>query len=341
MVRAATRVPFDTLSRGQQGCREDRVTEHLRIRASRRFGTLSPLRYPGGKAALAGLFADLIAGIGILDPVYVEPYAGGAGAGIALLRQGLVRELVINDFDPAVHAFWSSVVQRNDQFVDQVRTAPLTIEEWKHQREIYRAGDASDQQRLGFAFFYLNRTNRSGVLRGGVIGGLAQTGKYKVDARFNRETLAERLLAVGALADRITVSDLDGRTVIRKYAHDSSVFMYIDPPYVQAGSRLYLNAFSAHDHQALARIVDEIDQAHWLMTYDLVPLIQKLYANHFQCRYELNYSARYPGFADELMIASPAVATALVEGWGTPTAIAAGTGQGAQAPAKPRAPAGR
>ena len=302
------------------------MTEHLQIRATRRFGTLSPLRYPGGKAALAGLFADVIAEIGISSPVYVEPYAGGAGAGIALLRQGVVRELVINDFDPAVHAFWSSVTQRNDQLVELVRETPLTIQEWKRQREIYRAGDDSDPQRLGFAFFYLNRTNRSGVLSGGVIGGLAQTGNYKIDARFNRETLIERLRALGTLADRIVVSNLDGRTVIRKYAHDPSVFMYIDPPYVQAGSKLYLNAFSAYDHMALSRIVDEIDQAHWLMTYDVAPLIQKLYADHFQSRYELNYSARHPGFTDELMIASPSVAAVLLEGRGTSMAPVAGTG---------------
>lgn len=317
------------------------MTRHLQIRASRRFGTLSPLRYPGGKAALAGLFADLIAKIGIPNPVYVEPYAGGAGAGIALLRQGLVSELVINDFDPAVHAFWSSVTQHNEELLELVRTAPLTIEEWKRQREIYRAGDTSHPQSLGFAFFYLNRTNRSGILSGGVIGGFAQAGQYKIGARFNRETLTERLMAVGALADRITVSDLDGRTVIRNHGRDSSVFMYIDPPYVQAGSKLYMNAFNAYDHQALARIVDEVDRAHWLMTYDVSPLIQKLYANHFQSRYELNYSARHPGFTDELMIASPAVATALVDGWGTATAFAAENEQAAQAPAKHCAPAGR
>lgn len=287
--------------------------ERLSIRASRRYGTMSPLRYPGGKAALAGLFADLIEDLGIASPVYVEPYAGGAGAGVALLRQGLVERLVINDFDPAVHAFWRAITEANTEFVELVRTVPLTVDEWRRQRAIYRGGDSTNVLALGFAFFYLNRTNRSGVLRGGVIGGLSQAGRYKIDARFNRETLAERILALGALADRITVSDLDGRTVIRQYAHDPSVFMYIDPPYVRAGSLLYLNAFNVYDHQALARVVDEVDGAHWLMTYDIAPLIERLYANHFRSRYELNYSARHPGITDELMIASPTVAAVLLK----------------------------
>lgn len=285
-----------------------------RIVASRRYGTVSPLRYPGGKAALAGLFGDVIGRLGLGEARYVEPYAGGAGAGIALLREGLVRELVINDIDPAVHAFWRVVVDRNDELVKRVRSVPLTIEEWKRQREIYRAGEAGDDpMSLGFAFFYLNRTNRSGVLNAGVIGGQAQAGRYKIDARFNRDTLAERLQELGKLAERITVTDLDGRTVIQEYASDVSTFMYIDPPYVQAGSFLYLNAFDARDHRALADVVNRIEGAQWLVTYDDAPLIEKLYKRHFTARLSMNYSARYPGRAEELLVASSDVAAALGE----------------------------
>jgi DNA adenine methylase len=279
--------------------------------ASRRYGTLSPLRYPGGKASLAGFFADIIADIGISGARYVEPYAGGAGAGIALLREGLVDHLVINDIDPAVHAFWTSAVHDNRRFVRLVNKTPLTIEEWRRQRTIYQTGDASDPLKLGLAFFYLNRTNRSGILNAGVIGGQAQQGKYRIDARFNRETLTERLTAIGDLADQITVSDLDGRTVIKTYAKDPSTFMYIDPPYVHAGSQLYLNAFDGRDHQALAAVVTAIPKAHWLVTYDTAPLIERTYKGHFQCRLAITYSARYPGKAEELLIASPAVAAAI------------------------------
>lgn len=286
------------------------MTTSVQVAAARRYGTLSPLRYPGGKAALAGLFADVIASLQLSDPVYVEPYAGGAGAGIALLREGMVSRLVINDIDPAVHAFWIAVVYCNPEFVDWVRQVPLTVEEWLRQREIYRSG-SGNLLRLGQAFFYLNRTNRSGVLNAGVIGGQKQIGNYKIDARFNRDTLIERLTAIGELADRIEVSDLDGRSVIRNYSTDSSAFLYIDPPYVQAGSQLYLNAFDARDHEALAQIVHGITSAHWLMTYDAAPLIQRLYAEDFQCTLELNYSARYPGRAQELLIASLGVADAI------------------------------
>ncbi|MEO6703798.1 MAG: DNA adenine methylase [Jatrophihabitantaceae bacterium] len=296
------------------------MTTSMQVATARRYGTLSPLRYPGGKAALAGLFADVIAGLGLSEPVYVEPYAGGAGAGIALLREGVVSRLVINDIDPAVHAFWTAVVYCNPEFVDWVRHVPLTVDEWLRQRDIYRSG-SGNLLRLGQSFFYLNRTNRSGVLNAGVIGGQKQTGNYKIDARFNRDTLIERLTGIGELADRIEVGDLDGRSVIRNYSANPSAFLYIDPPYVQAGSQLYLNAFDARDHEDLAQIVHGISSAHWLMTYDVAPLIQRLYAEDFQCTLELNYSARHPGRAQELLIASPDVAD-VVSSLNSPAAAA-------------------
>ncbi|GAA2012859.1 DNA adenine methylase [Microbacterium ulmi] len=289
------------------------MSDRVRVLASRRYGTLSPLRYPGGKAALAGFFGDIIKALHIEHPRYIEPYAGGVGAGIALLREGIVAHLVVNDIDPAVHAFWRSAVEHNAELVGRVRSTPLNVEEWQKQRTIYRAKNEKNILDLGFAFFYLNRTNRSGILNAGVIGGQAQTGNYKIDARFNRETLAQRLTAIGDLADRITVTDLDGRTVIQNYAQDDSAFMYIDPPYVQAGSQLYLNAFDGRDHKALAAVVNAVHPAHWLMTYDTAPLIEGLYREQFQCRLELTYSARYPGQAEELLIASSAVARAIME----------------------------
>jgi DNA adenine methylase len=149
-------------------------TDSLRVIGSRRYGTLSPLRYPGGKAALAGFFADIIDILGIKDARYIEPYAGGVGAGIALLREGIVQHLVVNDIDPAVHAFWKSVVGNNAEFVEMVASTPLTIDEWQRQREVYRSRDERDALRLGFALFFLNRTNRSGILNAGVIGGQRQ-----------------------------------------------------------------------------------------------------------------------------------------------------------------------
>jgi DNA adenine methylase len=138
--------------------------ELLPIRAAGRTAALSPLRYPGGKAALAGFFADIIARLGMRNVRYVEPYAGGVGAGIALLRQGVVEQLVVNDIDPAVFCFWKAVVEHPSEFVERIARTPLTVEGWRRQKEVYREADESDAVALGFAFFYLNRTNRSGIV---------------------------------------------------------------------------------------------------------------------------------------------------------------------------------
>lgn len=287
------------------------MNQPLSIRTERRFATSSPLRYPGGKATLTGFFAEIIKELGIKNPRYVEPFAGGAGAALSLLREGLVDDIVINDIDGAVYSFWSSVVSRTEEFLELVESAPLTIDEWRRQREIYKLADESDPLALGFAFFYLNRTNRSGVLNAGVIGGLAQQGKYKIDARFNRVELASRIRAIGELRDQIHVTDRDGGEIVRRYAEDPNAFLYIDPPYVDMGGALYLNAFNHRDHADLAETVLSCETAHWVLTYDNSDFIRKLYGSQFLSEYELVYSAHRPGKATELLVASPSVAEVL------------------------------
>jgi DNA adenine methylase len=283
----------------------------LAIRAAGRTAALSPLRYPGGKAALAGFFGDLIGQLGIQPATYVEPYAGGAGAGIALLRQDVVQRLVINDVDPAVYCFWVSAVRQPGQFAARIIDTPLDVEEWRHQKEIYRAADESDPLALGFAFFYLNRTNRSGILNAGPIGGVNQNGNYKIDARFNRDQLAERVAAIGVLASRITVLGLDGMSVVQRYITETSAFVYIDPPYVDMGGTLYLNAFTHRDHADLAGKLDQQPDGNWVVTYDPSDFIRQLYRHHDVREYQLSYSAHRTGKAHELLIASRPVSRIL------------------------------
>jgi DNA adenine methylase len=286
----------------------------LTIRAAGRTAAVSPLRYPGGKAALAGFFGELIGRLGVQPATYVEPYAGGAGAGIALLRQDIVQQLVVNDVDPAVYCFWVSVVGQPELFAARIVGTPLNVEEWRRQKAIYRAADESDPLALGFAFFYLNRTNRSGILNAGPIGGVSQNGNYKIDARFNRDQLAERVAAIGALASRITVLGLDGMSVTKRYIADNSAFVYIDPPYVDMGGRLYLNAFTHRDHADLAGELDQQPDGNWVLTYDPSDFIRQLYQHHDIREYQLSYSAHRTGKAHELLIPSRPVSRVLTVG---------------------------
>jgi DNA adenine methylase len=283
----------------------------LVIQAVGRTAAASPLRYPGGKAALAGFFGELVGRLGMRSATYVEPYAGGAGAGIALLRHDIVQQLVINDADPAVYCFWASVTAEPDRFAALIADTPLNVEEWRRQKRIYRAADESDALALGFAFFYLNRTNRSGIANAGPIGGVNQDGTYKIDARFNRDQLVKRVAAIGALASRITVLGLDGMAVVARYITDSSTFIYIDPPYVDMGGSLYLNAFTHRDHADLAGMLDRQPDGNWVVTYDPSDFIRQLYQQHDVHEYQLSYSAHRTGKTRELLIASRPVSRVL------------------------------
>jgi DNA adenine methylase len=280
---------------------------------ARRRSSPSPLRYPGGKASLADFFQACVEALGLDMPTYVEPYAGGAGAGLDLLYRGVVKRVVINDLDKSIYSVWTAMLNRTDDFLRRLETTPLTVDEWKRQREIYRTRDAQDIDPfdLGFATFYLNRTNRSGVLRGGIIGGLEQAGTYKMDARFNRVTLRARIERLAAHRSAVHVSHQDGVGRLRHWLRKENVFAYVDPPYYAKGSLLYLNSFNDRQHADLAGLLNSVADANWVLTYDLADEIKALYANRTTLDFNLHYSAHRREVANELMVFSNTVAKSM------------------------------
>lgn len=275
---------------------------------------VSPLRYPGGKGALYSRLRVVIRDNGLAGCTYVEPFAGGAGAGLGLLVSGQVSKVVINDLDPAIYAFWKTLVDQPDVMIDRVRDVPLNVKEWRRQKNIYATGGDGDEAKLGFATFYLNRTNRSGVLNGGPIGGLDQTGNYLIDARFNRDDLAERMRTLSLFGKKIMVTRADGKSVVRKYASRANTFIYADPPYFEKAGSLYMNYFREADHASLAAELNKKSEAHWLLTYDDVPQVEALYGDRRIRRFGLNYSAHRVTKATEVAVLSDALAD-IEEGW--------------------------
>jgi DNA adenine methylase len=243
----------------------------------------SPLRYPGGK----GSFADLLRAI--LDenfpdrrPAYAEPFAGGAGAALRLLYTGAVDRLLLNDADRRIYCFWKAVTAENARFCDLVQTIPLTIDEWKKQKLVCSQPKAHNVFEVGFSAFFLNRCNRSGVIRGaGPIGGYAQSSALRIDARFNRSTLASRLQRVGEVKSAIHLSNLDAMDFlvnrVPKGRRRAEVFVYLDPPYVGQGRRLYMNRYQPRDHRALANYLKRQNVLPWVASYDDSDFIRSLY----------------------------------------------------------------
>lgn len=269
---------------------------------------LSPLRYPGGKSALYSHLRSIIRANNLTAGTYVEPYAGGAGAGIALLLTGEIENLVINDLDPCVFAFWKAALDHPEEFAGRTRHAELTVAEWKRQKRIYSEADRDDHVNLGFAFFYLNRTNRSGVLNGGPIGGLDQTGPYKIDARYNTPVLLERLRLLALYRNHITLSNEDGVQVIQQYVGRRSTIVYADPPYFNKAGRLYMSSFAPENHTELARVLNSVPDRNWLLTYDDVPQVAELYPERRREYVSLSYSARRVTKAQEAIVYSDGLA---------------------------------
>lgn len=265
---------------------------------------VSPLRYPGGKATLFPTVGRIVRLNGASGGTYVEPYAGGAAIALGLLLTEQVERVVINDLDPAIHAFWIAVTAHGEEFAERLRSVPITPDEWYAQKEIYRRADPAKPVDLGFATFFLNRTNRSGVLNAGMIGGKDQTGNYKIDARFNRSDLVERCRLISLYSSRIDVRASDGVQIIEEFVHDSKTLIYADPPYFEKGSQLYLNAFSKRDHEALADCLNQHADGTWLLTYDMADYIAELYAERPQRSLAIHYSVRDSRDASELLVTS-------------------------------------
>lgn len=264
----------------------------------------SPLRYPGGKARLAGYIQSIFVQNNLEGGTYVEPYAGGASVALQLLFSGVASHIHINDLDPSIFAFWHSVVTRGERFCECIQKAPLTIDEWHRQRDIYRSG-TTDLFSRGFATFYLNRTNRSGIIDGaGVIGGQKQAGKYKMDARFPKDTLIRRIRRIMELSDHIDVSNLDALELLQLVDGKPQTFVYLDPPYFKKADRLYANFYQPEDHKMVRDAVAKLS-VNWAVSYDAHNEIRELYRNFEGLQYPLQYSARTKYLGQELMFFSP------------------------------------
>ena len=257
----------------------------------------SPLRYPGGKGKVANYLKLLFLRNDLVGAEYVEPFAGGAGVALALLYEEYASHIHLNDLDEAVHAFWNAVLHDTDALCSKIRGTEPDVDEWKRQRAVLDA-ESPDPLDLAFATFFLNRTNRSGIIRGGIIGGLDQSGDWKIDARYNPSGLTQRIEKVARYQSRITLTPHDAAAYIRdelpKLSEDALV--YLDPPYFVKGQGLYHNAYAPDDHGQIARLVPTIAQ-NWIVSYDAAPEILELYEDYTPIRYDLSYSAqdRYKG----------------------------------------------
>ncbi|WP_122605777.1 DNA adenine methylase [Pseudomonas viridiflava] len=265
----------------------------------------SPLRYPGGKARFAPFIAEVMRANGLKSGHYLEPFAGGAGVALELLLDGHAAHVHINDLDPAVHAFWSAATVDPEGMLKLLQDTPITMDQWHYWRSVMLVQDPDiSLAERGFATLFVNRTNRSGILKGGVIGGKAQTGTYKLDARFSKAMIAARLERIAVNADRISVYCEDAFHLLSRASDilPEESLIYLDPPYYVKGRGLYRNFYNHEDHLQIAKLLQTPDfETPWVVSYDSAPEICEMYSQNEALSYGLHYTAQARYVGDEVM----------------------------------------
>jgi len=278
----------------------------------------TPLRYPGGKSVFTDFFTSYITANRLKEVIYVEPYCGGSGAAINLLLSNVVSQIWLNDADYSIYSFWYSLKYFGQEFLDMLSKTEINVKQWKFHREILltpknKSNRKADLLLNGFATFYLNRCNRSGILNAGPIGGqsaesqLAAT--YKIDARFNKKTLIEKVEAIIERRESIIVSNKDALDLLSDFSNQPIEFqeksmIYLDPPYYKQGSSLYFNFYKHEDHKTIAAFLSKEFQWKWLLSYDNVNDIRNLYSSYPQYSFYINYSAQESKLGSELLLHS-------------------------------------
>ena len=253
----------------------------------------SPLRYPGGKGKLTKFLQLVFEENDLLDGHYVEPYAGGAGVALNLLLLEYASCVHLNDIDKAVYAFWHSVINAPDELCKLIRDSNVSMKEWHVQKSVHQDTANHSLLQVGFSTFFLNRTNRSGILKGGVVGGKNQDGKWKLDARYNKSDLCRRIEKIALCRSRIRLYNLDAAALIKGVLPSlpQKTLVYLDPPYYVKADGLYENHYAHEDHVTISKLVKKEIQSPWIVSYDNTPEIAEMYKGRQSLIYDMNYSA--------------------------------------------------
>lgn len=267
----------------------------------------SPLRYPGGKNRIAPFIANICIN-NKFNGCYVEPYSGGASVALFLLFEDIVRKIIINDKDRSIYAFWYCVLNNTDSFCKKIYDTDVSIEEWEKQKIVQKNKEKADLFELGFSTFFLNRTNRSGIIAGGVIGGCKQNGKYTIDCRFNKDELVNRIKRIASRKKNIKLYHKDALKLIniveQRFSNDNDLLYYFDPPYFDKGSTLYMNYYHKKDHKDVSTMIKSSNKSKWIVSYDDSPEIFKLYKDCPYKKYELRHTANTAKNGKEIMFFS-------------------------------------
>lgn len=243
---------------------------------------VSPLRYPGAKRWMANYIRLSITQNDVQPELFVEPFAGGASVSLSVLHEGLATRIGLIDRDPLIAAFWKTLFFDTEWLIEQVQQTEVTLQKWNYLK-IQKPVTVRDK---AFKCLYLNRTSFSGILKSnaGPIGGKEQTSPYKIDCRFNKETIIKRIQRIAKYRDRVAfIWNLHWKTALGRIHYmqerdqiSQSVLFYLDPPFYKKAEQLYTYSFKHNDHILLRNYLVSCSQP-WILSYDSCPEIIEMY----------------------------------------------------------------
>jgi DNA adenine methylase len=277
----------------------------------------NPLRYPGSKSGFIEEFSQYVKTNNLVGKEIVEPYAGSASIALGLLHKGLVSSAVLIERDPLIFSFWFCVFHKTDALINAIEHLNINLDTW-HSFEKYRDIDEIEDDQLlsiGLAGLFFNRTNFSGVLHAGPIGGKGQKSEYSVDCRFNKKDIIKRIILISKMSDKVSVHFGDAIAALKdaNELDNSNRFFYIDPPYYVQGQKLYRYHYKLSDHKRLAESLTEAKYK-WVLSYDNHHVIEHFYSDFDKITRDFRYSSRSPKQEKELLITN-------IDGWIQPTSL--------------------
>lgn len=230
---------------------------------------LSPFRYPGGKTWLVPEVRKWLRAAKQTPSLFIEPFAGGAMAGLTAAAEELCEHVVLCELDQDVAAVWQTIFNGKDGdaawLCNRIRDFNVTLSAVRTVLDSYPRSERAK----AFRTIIKNRMQRGGIMAEGA--GLVKEGEAGrgLLSRWYPETLVNRIENLRTLRNRITFTEGDAFQVIQKFANDPNAFYFIDPPYTaggkKAGSRLYTHNEIDHERlfETMARVRGSV-----MMTYD-------------------------------------------------------------------------
>lgn len=220
----------------------------------------SLFRYPGGKTWLVPILRKWL--LFYKPKILLEPFAGGGIVSLTAVAENFVERAIMVEIDEDVAAVWQTVLNGYSNWLTE-KIANFTFNYQNVKNTINNP--PQDSQERAFRTIVRNRAARGGILADGA--GLTKKGENGkgISSRWYPVTLVKRIKNIKSFQSKIDFIEGDAFPVIEAHLHEKDTALFLDPPYVVAGRRLY--RFSELNHMRLFALASR-HQGPCILTYE-------------------------------------------------------------------------